>query len=55
MSSTSSFVHSMYYVPEVAATLLAAHRLLRPGGELLVLSAPRGALNVLVEVLAMPD
>ena len=49
-----TFVHSMYYVPEVAATLRAAHGLLRPGGELLVLSAPRGALNVLVEVLAPP-
>ncbi|MEO5710833.1 MAG: class I SAM-dependent methyltransferase [Nocardioidaceae bacterium] len=49
-----TFVHSMYYVPEVTATLRAAHGLLRPGGELLVLSAPRGALNVLVEVLAPP-
>jgi SAM-dependent methyltransferase len=49
-----TFVHSMYYVPDVAATLLAAYELLRPGGELLVLSAPRGALNVLVDVLAPP-
>lgn len=49
-----TFVHSMYYVPEVAATLRAAHELLRPGGELLVLSAPRGALNELVDVLAPP-
>lgn len=49
-----TFVHSMYYVPEVAPTLRAAHGLLRPGGELLVFSAPRGALNVLVDVLAPP-
>ncbi|CAN5538081.1 hypothetical protein BH10ACT10_BH10ACT10_05410 [soil metagenome] len=49
-----TFVHSTYYVPEVAATLRAAHGLLRPGGELLVLSAPRGALNLLVDVLAPP-
>ena len=49
-----TFVHSMYYVPDVAATLRAAHDLLRPGGELLVLSAPRGALNELVDVLAPP-
>ena len=49
-----TFVHSMYYVPEVAPALLAAHALLKPGGELLVLSAPRGALNQLVEVLAPP-
>ena len=49
-----TFVHSMYYVPEVASTLRAAHALLRPGGELLVLNAPRGALNVLVDVLAPP-
>lgn len=49
-----TFVHSMYYVPEVAPTLKAAHALLKPGGELLVLSAPRGALNMLVDVLAPP-
>jgi len=49
-----TFVHSMYYVPEVVATLRAAYGLLRPGGELLVISAPRGALNVLVDVLAPP-
>ncbi len=49
-----TFVHSMYYVPAVAPALLAAHAMLKPGGELLVLSAPRGSLNQLVEVLAPP-
>ncbi|MGJ9422309.1 class I SAM-dependent methyltransferase [Aeromicrobium sp. CF3.5] len=49
-----TFVHSMYYVPEVGSALRAAHALLKPGGELLVLSAPRGALNQLVDVLAPP-
>lgn len=49
-----TFVHSMYYVPDVASTLRAAYALLRPGGELLVLSAPRAELNALVEVLAPP-
>ncbi len=48
------FVHSMYYVPDVAQTLQAAHRRLRPGGELLVLSAPQGALNRLASALAPP-
>lgn len=47
-----TFVHSMYYVPDVATTVRAAHRLLRPGGELLVLSAPRGVLNHLAGALA---
>lgn len=49
-----TFVHSMYYVPDVADTVLAAHALLRPGGELIVVSAPRGALNRLAGVLAPP-
>lgn len=49
-----TFVHSLYYVPEVASTLREAHALLRPGGELLVVNAPRGALNELVDVLAPP-
>lgn len=49
-----TFVHSMYYVRDVAQTLRAAYALLRPGGELIVLSAPRAELNALVEVLAPP-
>ena len=49
-----TFVHSMYYVPDVEHTLRSAHALLRPGGELVVLSAPRAHLNALVEVLAPP-
>ena len=49
-----TFVHSMYYVRDVAQTLAAAYALLRPGGELLVLTAPRAELNALVEVLAPP-
>ena len=46
------FVHSLYYVPDVGAALRAARALLAPGGELLVLHAPRAELNALVEVLA---
>lgn len=46
------FVHSLYYVPDVAEALRAAVALLAPGGELLVLHAPRAALNALVELLA---
>ena len=49
-----TFVHSMYYVPDVAVALRAAYDLLRPGGELLVLSGPRGVLNALTDVLAPP-
>ncbi|GEP39415.1 hypothetical protein NPS01_30780 [Nocardioides psychrotolerans] len=49
-----TFVHSMYYVPRVAETLRAAFDLLGPGGELIVVNAPRGVLNALVGVLAPP-
>ncbi len=48
------FVHSMYYVADVAATLRSALQLVRPGGQLWVLNAPRAALNELVDVLAPP-
>ena len=48
------FVHSMYYVADVEATLRAALNLLRPGGELWVAIAPSAALNKLVGVLAPP-
>ncbi|KQU47031.1 hypothetical protein ASG84_07770 [Rhodococcus sp. Leaf278] len=48
------FVHSMYYVADLRATLRAALGLLRPGGELWVAIAPTAALNALVEVLAPP-
>lgn len=48
------FVHSMYYVADVGATLRGALDLLRPGGELWVAIAPSAALNALVGVLAPP-
>ncbi|MDZ7931355.1 MAG: class I SAM-dependent methyltransferase [Rhodococcus sp. (in: high G+C Gram-positive bacteria)] len=48
------FVHSMYYVADVGATVRAALNLLRPGGELWVAIAPSAALNALVGVLAPP-
>ncbi len=48
------FVHSIYYVADVRETLRGALDLLRPGGELWVLNAPRAALNALVDVLAPP-
>ena len=46
------FVHSMYYVADLGTVLRAALALLRPGGELWVLNAPKAALNALVDVLA---
>lgn len=49
-----TFVHSMYYVADLRATLRAALGLLRPGGQLWVAIAPTAALNALVEVLAPP-
>lgn len=47
-----TFVHSMYYVPDVPAALRRAVALLAPGGRLLVLHAPLGALNELAAALA---
>jgi len=47
-----TFVHSMYYVPDIAEAVHAAAALLRPDGEAIVLSAPRGALNLLAGLLA---
>lgn len=47
-----TFVHSMYYVPDVAAAMHAASALLRPDGEAIILSAPRGQLNLLADLLA---
>lgn len=46
------FVHSLYYVADLPRALRQAVRLLAPGGELLVLHAPRAELNALVDVLA---
>lgn len=47
-----TFVHSLYYVPDVAAALGQAVGMLAPGGVLLILHAPLGALNALVAALA---
>ena len=47
-----TFVHSIYYLPDVAEAARAAGALLRPGGEAIVLSAPRGELNLLAGLLA---
>ena len=47
-----TFVHSLYYVPDVSASVRAAVELLAPGGTLLVLHAPRGALNQVAAALA---
>lgn len=47
-----TFVHSMYYVPDIAEAVLAAIPLLRPGGELLILSGSRGEMNTLVDICA---
>ena len=47
-----TFVHSMYYVPNIAEAVRAATALLRPHGEVIVLNAPRSALNLLADLLA---
>lgn len=47
-----TFVHSLYYVPDVHRALRRAVTLLAPGGRLLVLHAPLAALNELVAALA---
>jgi len=47
-----TFVHSLYYVPDVRAALVKALKLIAPGGELLILHAPLGALNQLTAALS---
>lgn len=49
-----TFVHSLYYVADVAAALGRAASLLTPGGRLLLAHAPRTGLNELGAVLAPP-
>ncbi|WP_375483644.1 class I SAM-dependent methyltransferase [uncultured Jatrophihabitans sp.] len=44
-------VHSLYYVDDLASTVRRAHSLLTPGGELVILHAPREPLNTLVPIL----
>jgi SAM-dependent methyltransferase len=47
-----TFVHSMYYMPDIGRAVRVARALLRPNGIALVLSAPRGELNLLVDLFA---
>lgn len=49
-----TFVHSLYYVDDLDATLTDALGRLAPGGELLVLHAPLGTLNQLTADFAPP-
>ena len=49
-----TFVHSLYYVEDLADALLLATSRLAPGGELLVVHAPLGALNELAARFAPP-
>lgn len=49
-----SFVHSLYYVPDVPAALRKAAGLLAPDGRVLVLHAPQAGLNELGALLAPP-
>lgn len=41
------FVHSLYYMPDPAAALARARRMLAPGGQLVFVQAPREELNEL--------
>ncbi len=43
------FVHSLYYMPDPAAALEKARKLLAPGGRLVVFHAPCEAMNDLTE------
>ena len=47
-----TFVHSMYYVPDIADAVRTARALLRPNGVAIILSAPRGVLNLLADLMA---
>ncbi|MEO6880149.1 MAG: hypothetical protein ABI181_04255, partial [Mycobacteriaceae bacterium] len=49
-----TFVHSLYYVGGVGEALTAAVDRLAPGGEVLVLHAPLGALNRVSDAHAPP-
>lgn len=49
-----SFVHCLYYVPDVLAALHKAAGLLAPEGRVLVLHAPQAGLNELGALLAPP-
>lgn len=46
------FVHSIYYVPELAAAIDRAVAMLRPGGSVIVLTSPHQPLNVPAAAIA---
>jgi len=46
------FVHSIYYVPQLAAALERAVAMLRPGGSVIVLTSPHRPLNVPAAAIA---
>lgn len=48
------FVHSLYYVADVAVALQHARDVLAPGGQIIVLHAPQVGLNLLATTLAPP-